>query len=72
VEFAVFSPSRLYTLGSTQPVVAGRAVAALAPGDHASGKQMKKEKSTVMRNARQGEERVDISELARLLAKGLR
>lgn len=72
MEFAVFSPSRLHTLGTTQPVAAGRGVMALAPGDHASGKPMKKEKNSAMRNTRQGEERVDISELARLLAKGLR
>jgi len=72
MDIPVLSPSRLRTQGVTQPVVASTGVAAIAPESHPSGNPAKRDKGTGISHSRQGEEQVDISELARLLARRLR
>lgn len=70
MDLPILVQSRLWTQGITQPVTAGTAAAAIDHESAGSGNRLKKERNSGVRYPRQGEEQVDISELARLLAKG--
>ncbi|HEX9024532.1 MAG TPA: hypothetical protein VF799_11910 [Geobacteraceae bacterium] len=61
---------RLQTLGITQPVAGSSAVGAIAP-ESRSADNLKKEAKGGFRHPREDEEDVDISELARLLSRGV-
>ena len=67
----ILSHNRLQILGITQPVAGGSPVGAIASGSHPSGYLMMKQGKGGSKQPREGEEKVDISELAKLLSKGM-
>ena len=71
MDIPILSQSRVRTLGITQPVAAGSTARAIAPEPRPSGNLVEKDQSSGIKQHRRGEELVDISELARLLSRGI-
>lgn len=72
MDVPMITQSRLRTRGITQPVAAGGAVATVSSGSRPPGTPLKGDKGSDARHPQEAEEQVDISDLARLLAKGRR
>ena len=69
MDIPYISDTALKTLGITQPVAASKSIAPIAAESHASGNGAERYGNKGKRGPRQ-EEWVDISGLAKLLAKG--